>query len=63
MGGWKSFFQLILSMNGRPLEVLPIPFSDPKEKFEGDFGYGGSSLHPKNGLGLTKFINLTFRCL
>ena len=47
--GWQAFPQLVLSVNGKPLEVLPIPLSDPKEKFEGDFGYGGGSLHPKNG--------------
>jgi hypothetical protein len=27
IGGWKDFSQLVLSVNGNPLEVLPIPSS------------------------------------
>jgi hypothetical protein len=49
IGGWKYFSPLVLSVNGKPFEVLPIPFSDPKVNFDDDFGYGGGSLHPKNG--------------
>jgi hypothetical protein len=49
IGGWTTFSQLVPRVNGKPLEVISIHFSDPKEKYEGDFGYGGGSLHPKNG--------------
>jgi hypothetical protein len=49
IGGWPTFSKLVSNVNGRPLEVPPILFSDPKEKFGGDFGYGGDALHPKIG--------------
>jgi hypothetical protein len=49
IGGWKDFSKLVSNVNGRPLEVPPIPFSDPKEEFGGNFGYGGDPLHPISG--------------
>jgi hypothetical protein len=48
IGGWKDISQLDTSVNGRPLKVPPIPFSDPKAEFWGNFGYGGDPLHPRS---------------
>ena len=49
IGGWKGFSKLVSNVNGRRLEVPPIPFSDPKEEFGGDFGYGGDKFNPRSG--------------
>jgi hypothetical protein len=60
IGVWKCFSQLVSNLNGRPLEVLPILFSDPKENFGGNFGHGGDPLHSKSGSASTKHINALF---